>query len=124
MTRYNIGDNTELDEKFTPFKKVNVFAGLAYHNELSKEEAKTLIRLWGKARRVPRRLSVQEVSTLVEFYERILSWRRRRRRELIRIRNEKARGKLRDVAKEGNVEAEALKKLRSIKKADVAKSAN
>ena len=122
LTRYNIGDNTELDEKFTQFKKVNVFAGLAYHNELSKEEAKTLIRLWGKARRVPRRLSVQEVSTLVEFYERIMSWRRRRRRELTRIRNEKARRKLRDAAKEGNVEA--LKKLRSIKKADVAKSAN
>ena len=122
LTRYNIGDNTELDEKFTQFKKVNVFAGLAYHNELSKEEAKTLIRLWGKARRVPRRLSVQEVSTLVEFYERIMSWRRRRRRELTRIRNEKARGKLRDAAKKGNVKA--ILKLRSIKKADVAKSAN
>ena len=50
-----------------------------------------------------------------------MSWRRRRRRELTRIRNEKARRKLRDAAKEGNVEA--VIKLRSIKKADVAKSA-
>jgi hypothetical protein len=121
LTRYRVGDNPELDEKFTQFKKVNLFVGLAYHNELSKEEAKNLIRLWGKARRYPRRLSVQEVSSLVEFYERIMSWRRRRRRELTRIRNEKARRKLRDAAKEGNVEA--VIKLRSIKKADVAKSA-
>ena len=121
FTRYRVGDNPELDEKFALFKKVNIFAGLAYHNELSKEEAKTLITYWGKARRVPQRLYVREVLTLVEFYERIMSWRRRRRRELTRIRNEKARGKLRDAAKEGNVKA--ILKLRSIKKADVAKSA-
>ena len=119
--RYRVGDNLELDEKFALLKKVNLFAGLAYHDELSKEEAKTLIKVWGKARRVPRRLYVQEVLTLVEFYERIMSWRKRRRRELARNRNEKARGKLRDAAKKGNVKA--ILKLRSIKKADVAKSA-
>ena len=50
-----------------------------------------------------------------------MSWRRRRRREVTRIRNEKARRKLRDAAKEGNVKA--ILKLRSIKKADVTKSA-
>ena len=120
-TKYRVGDNPELDEKFALYKKVNLFTGDAYHDELSEEEAKTLIKLWVKARRLPHRLDVQDVSTLVEFYERIIAWRKRRRRELTRLRNEKARIKLRNAAKEGNLEA--LMKLRSIRKADKAKSA-
>ena len=80
-----------------------------------------MITVWGKARRVPRRLDVQEVSTLVEFYDRIISWRKRRRRDLTRLRKERSRRKLRDVAKEGD--AKALLKLQSIKKADAKKSA-
>ena len=52
-TRYRVGDTPELDEKFAQYKKVNLFAGLAYHEALSKKEAKALIKLWGKARRVP-----------------------------------------------------------------------
>ena len=120
-TRYKVGDNPELDEKFTLYKKVNFFAGDAYHDALSQEEAKLLIKLWGKARRVPQRLEVQEVSTLVGFYEQITTWRKRRRNELSRLRMEKARVKLRDAAKGGNKKAKM--KLRSIKRADAAKSA-
>ena len=120
-TRYRVGDNPELDEKFKLYKKVNLFVGDAYHDELSKEEANTLIKLWGKARSFPRRLKVQEVLTLVEFYERIIARRKRRRRELARLRKEKSRRKLRDAAKEGNVEA--LLKVGAIKKAAVANSA-
>ena len=93
-TTYRVGDNPELDEKFALYKKANLFAGEAYHDELSQEEAKALIKLWGKARRVPSRLEVQEVSTLVEFYDRIISWRKRRRRELTRLRKEKSRRKV------------------------------
>ena len=119
-TRYRVGDNPELDEKFKLYKKVNLFVGDAYHDELSKEEANTLIKLWGKARSFPRRPKVQDVLTLVEFYKRIID-RRKRRRELARLRKEKSRRKLRDAAKEGNVEA--LLKVGAIKKADVANSA-
>ena len=77
-----------------------------------------MIKLWGKARRLPHRLDAQDVSTLVEFHERIIAWRKRRRRELTRQRNEKAQNKLRIAAKEGNLDA--LMKLRSIRKADKA----
>ena len=57
-TKYKVGDNLELDEKFALYKKVNLFTGEAYHDALSQEEAKVLIKLWGKARRVPQRLEV------------------------------------------------------------------
>ena len=57
---------------------------------------------------------------MVGFYERITTWRKRRRNELARLRMEKARAKLRDAAKRGNKKAKV--KLRSIKKADAAKS--
>ena len=120
-SRYRVGDNPELDGKFAKYKKANLFAGEAYHDELSQEEAKTLIKLWGKARRLPYTLEVQDVSTLVEFHVRIIAWRKRRRREVARIRKDKARRKLRDGAKKGN--RKAVLKLRSIKKADRAKSA-
>ena len=120
-TRYRKGDNVELDKKFALCKKVNLFAGQAYHDALTYNESKALIKLWSKARNVPWSLYVQEVSTLVKFYEQIMHCRRSRRRELARIRKEKARRKLRDAAKEGN--AKALKKVKSIKKADRVKSA-
>ena len=97
-TKYKKGDNVELDKKFELYKKVNLFAGKAYHDALSQKKAKALIKLWSKARRVPWNLNVQDVSTLVKFYERIMEWRRNIRRELARIRKEKARRKLRDAA--------------------------
>ena len=49
-TRYKVGDNPQLDRKFALYKKVNLFTGEAYHDALSQEEAKVLIKLWGKAR--------------------------------------------------------------------------
>ena len=58
---------------------------------------------------------------MVEFYDRIISWRKRRRRELTLLRKERSRRKLRDTAKEGD--AKALLKLQSIKKVDSEKSA-
>ena len=120
-TRYRKGDNLELDRKFALSKKVNLFADKAYDNALSEKEAEALIKIWSKARSVPWNLTVEDVSTLVELYERIMEWRRLRRRSLGRVRKERARKKLRAAAKEGN--AEALMKVESIKKADRVKSA-
>ena len=119
-TRYKKGVNVELDKKFALYKKVNLFTGNAYHDALSQKEAKVLIKLWTKARRVPWNLNVQDVSTLVEFYERIMHWRRNRKKEKARLRKEKARGRLRDEAKKGN--SEVIMKLESIRKADRVKS--
>ena len=120
-TRYRKGDNPEPDRKFALFKKVNLFVGAAYHNALSSKEADTLIKIWTKARMVPKRLDVNEVLILVEFTEVILAWRENRRKELSRIRKERARRKLKDAAMKGS--REALIKVESIKKADKLKSA-
>ena len=51
-TRYRKGDNVELDRKFALYKKVNLFAGPAYHAALSYNESKALIKLDTKARSV------------------------------------------------------------------------
>ena len=121
-TRYKIGRDPELDKKFALYKKVNLFTGKAYHDALSQKEAKVLIKLSRKAEMVPWRLKVLDVLIIVEFYDRIIGWRKKRRKELARIRKERARLKLREAAKEGN--ADAILKLRLVKKADAAKSAN
>ena len=120
-TKYKKGDNPELDKKFEAYKKVNLFAGGAYHDALSQKEAKRLIKLWEKATRARWRLNVQDVKTLVYFTERILTWRRTRQRELTRIRVEKARAKLKNDAKNG-IEA-AVIKLNKIKKANAVRTA-
>ena len=90
-TRYRKGDNPELDRKFALFKKKNLFVSRAYHEALSQKEAHTLIRVWTKARMVPKSLDVSDVSILVEFTEVILAWRENRRKELSRRRKERAR---------------------------------
>lgn len=112
-TKYKKGNNPELDKKFEVYKKVNLFTGEAYHDALSQKEAKRLIKLWGKERRTRWRLNVQDVKTLVHFSERILTWRRNRRRERTRLRVEKARGKLKNDPI----------KLKSIRKANALRTA-
>ena len=71
-TRYRVGQNIELDKKFRLYKRVNLFTGEAYHEALSQKEAKVLIKLSGKVERVAWRLTLREVSTIVEFYDRII----------------------------------------------------
>ena len=119
--KYRKGDNPELDKKLELYKKSNLFAGNAAVEALSDKEADTLVELWRKARYVPRKLTVHEVSSLVKFSEILFEWRRNKRREQTRLRKEQARRKLREAAKKGN--REAVLKLESIKKADVLKSA-
>ena len=120
--RYRKGNDPKLDEKFALFKKVNIFAGGAYDDALSKKEAATLLKVWSKSRILPKKLYVHEVLTLVKFTEVILAWRRNRRREVARLRKERARRKLRIAASKGN--KEAILKVESIKKADKLRSAN
>ena len=117
---YCKGENPDLDKKFAQYKKLNIFAGSAVDNALSDKEGDTLVELWCKERMNPRKLDVREVLALVKFSEMILQWRKNKRREKTRIRNERARRKLRDELKKGNEEAE--RKLQAIKKADVLRS--
>ena len=116
---YCKGKDLELDKKYAQYKKVNIFAGSAVDKALSDKEGDLLVALWLKERSNPRKLYVHQVSALVELTEIILQWRRNRR-EKTRIRNERARRKLRDEAKKGNEEAQM--KLQSIKQADVLKA--
>ena len=104
-----------MDLKFAQFKKVNIFAGRAFDEALSKKEAKTLIRVWSKQRKSPWRLNVQEVTMLVEFTDRILDWRRNIQREFTRLRVEKLRKKLGDAVENGD--ANAIRKVEKIRKA-------
>ena len=53
QTLYKKGENSELDKKFELLKNGNIFAGDAYDDALCDEEAKSLIKVWCKAQRVP-----------------------------------------------------------------------
>ena len=119
---YRKRQNPELDNKFELFKRANLFAGDAVDNALSQKEVDRLIKIWCKYRRAPWKLKVGEVSTLVQFTEKIFAWRRNRRRELKRVWAKEARRKLRVQANGGNVNA--VRKLKSVKKADKIKSSN
>ena len=102
---YRKGENKQLDMRYSKYKKVNLFAGRAYHAALSPEEANTLIKLWKKELKTPWTLKVHDVTKLAEFTEKILVWRRGDRKERARMRMEKAREKLKKAAKNGDVHA-------------------
>ena len=121
-TRYRRGDNPDLDSKFAMYKKANIFAGKAYDAALSPKEADVLIKLWRKAVMKPWELDVEDVTCLVDFHARIITWRKNRKREINRLRQERARCKLQNAAKKGS--SEAVMKLRLIKKANAVRSAN
>ena len=119
---YRKGENKQLDLRYSQYKKVNLFAGRAYHAALSQEEANTLIKLWNKERKTPWSLKVDDVTKLAQFTEKILVWRRSDRKERARIRMEKSRKKLNEAAKNGDVNA-IRKVKRKKKKTDALRSA-
>ena len=121
-TKYRRGENPALDKKFELFKKVNLFTGDAYHAALSPKEAKSLIKLWSKAKHIPWKLNLQDVKDLINFMEQILTWRTNRKRELTRLRVEKARDKVKKAANKGNRAAQA--KLKAIKRANALRTAD
>ena len=77
----------------------------AVDDALTEEEANTLVKLWRKERITPRKLTVEDVKTLVEFSCQIDSYRKRVKREQARRRQERARAKLRTAARSGDVQA-------------------
>ena len=111
---YRKGENKQLDLRYSKYKKVNLFAGRAYHAALSQEEANTLIKLWNKEQKTPWSLKVDDVTKLAQFTEKILVWRRSDRKERARIRMEKSRQKLNEAAKNGDVNA--IRKVKRKKK--------
>ena len=71
--RYKKGTNSALDKRYSLYKKKNIFAGNAVDNALSDKEGDLLVKLWCKERATPWMMYTQEVSTLVEFTERIIA---------------------------------------------------
>ena len=113
--RYKKGENPRLDKGYSVYKKMKIFAGNAVDEALSDKEGTLLVKLWCKQQATPWKMCTQEVSTLVEFTERVIAWRENRTREKSRIRKERQRKKLREAAE--NNHTEAVKKLEKIKKA-------
>ena len=118
---YRKGENKGLDLRYSQYKKVNLFAGRAYDEALSPEEANTLIELWNKEQKLPWTLTVKDVTKLAEFTEKILFWRKSDKRENARLRMERVREKLKEAAKNGD--ENALRKVKRKRKADAVRSA-
>ena len=113
---YVEGQNPILDKKFAAYKKMNIWAGYGLSAALRGDEVDTIIDLWKKENRCRWKLTVREVSVLVDASSRILSYRMNMKKEKARIRKEKSREKLRRTAKTGDLEAR--KKTNDIKKYD------
>ena len=73
---YKRGQDSVLDEKFDLYKKTKVWSGPAVNEALTQEEVKIMIFLWKREQRTPWKLSVSDVSTLVAFTARIISYRK------------------------------------------------
>ena len=68
--------------------------------------------LWRKEKRTPKKLTVQDVSRLVETAERVTEYRAAAEKENCRLRMEKSRNKLLEAAKKGDVKAVRKRKKR------------
>ena len=113
---YRKGQDTALDKEFSRYKQMRLWSGSALDEELTKDEAKTLVRLWSKVKITPRKLYVEDVKMLVGFACRIRGYRTRVKKEMSRRRKQRARAKLRKAAWSGD--AEAKKKIENIKISD------
>ena len=113
---YRKGQDITLDKEFSKYKRMRLWSGSALDEELTEDEAKTLVRLWKKEKITPRKLSVEDVKALVGFACRIRGYRTRVKKEMSRRRKERARAKLRKAAWSGD--AEAKKKIENIKISD------
>ena len=115
-SRYKRGQDSVLDEKFDVYKKTKVWSGPAVNEVLTQEEVKIMIFLWKREQRTPWKLSVSDVSTLVAFTARIISYRKSMVKEKARQRKERERKKVVDAANIGD--KEAMRKIERKKKGD------
>ena len=83
---YREGLNPALDEKLEAFRKKRPFAGDAHLNALTETEIDKMGKLWWKQKSTPFRMTVLEVTTLLEMFDRITAWRESMKGEKARIR--------------------------------------
>ena len=111
---YRKGENPQLDKDYTRCKRMRLWRGDALNEVLTGAEVKVMLKLWHKEKLGFRKLTTEDVSRLVEFAERIRTYRAAAEREKCRQRMERARKKLRDAAEGGDTVA--ILKIKKIKK--------
>ena len=114
LIRYRKGENPQLDEKYEGSLRMRLWSGNAMYEVLSEDEVKTMLKLWRKQKLGAARLTVKDVSTIVEFADRIRTYRAAYEREKCRQRMERSRKELQLAAENGD--SEAINKIYSRKK--------
>ena len=110
---YREGLNPTLDEKLVAYTKKRPFAGDAILNVLTETVIGKMGKLWWKQKSTPFRMTVLEVTTLLEMVTRITAWRKSMTSEKARTRMENFRRRVSEAARKGD--PKARKKLKSIK---------
>ena len=112
---YKTGENLALDRELGRYRKLRIWRGDAINQVFNDEEFQVFGKLWRKERHAIQKLTVNEVSMLIGFADRIRAWRAYAKREAGRIRKDRLRKKLRKRAQDGDTVA--LSKIRRVKKA-------
>ena len=113
---YREGVNLNLDKAFAKYQRMRIWSGNGIHKVLNEDELDIIAKLWRKAKLKPRKLTVQDVSKLVEYASCIRDYRAAAEREKCRQRMERSRGKLNEAAKRGD--AVAKRKIQKRKKSE------
>ena len=114
LLTYQKGEHEDLDKKWEQFRTIHVFKGLGFSEALIREEQDTLLKIWRIKKLRPWKLTFGDVSTWVKLSERIVDYRKRVQRGNARLRNSRARKKLKAAARQGDDAAK--EKIESIKK--------
>ena len=110
---YKKGENPQLDKKLEKYRKMRVWSGNAPSRALTDDDLSTLANLWQKEKLEHRKLTVEDVSKLVELADSVREYRAAAEREKSRQRMERARNKLRKAEKDGD--CAAIRKIKKIK---------
>ena len=113
---YVKGRDCKLDKKYSDYKKLSLWSGLGLRCALTEQEENCLIDLWKKDKRTPWKLTIHDVTTLVELSARVSLFRANMKRKKARLRKERSREKMRNAAREGD--RKACREVKKIKKAD------
>ena len=70
---YRKGENLALDRKLGRYRKMRLWRGNAINEAFSDDEFDAFAELWRKERRGLRKLTVKEVSKLLEFSDMIIA---------------------------------------------------
>ena len=113
---YKEGENLLLDRELKSYRKMRLSRGDALNQVFTDDdEFEAFVELVRKERQAIQKLTVEDVSKLIGFVDRIRSWRAYAKREAGRIRKDRLRKKLRKMAQDGDTVA--LSKIRRVKKA-------